>query len=173
MNMMTTIRPSEGEPLLAFTTQRVTSRVYAVAAAIGGLIDTAASRKNALLAGSVMPFANTVITGTNCSRPLWFAECNDMAQTSDLDVVLLRFDPDRGATFDILDHQSLFWRCNHLAWRRRDGDLWFIPQAGFDGFVRATAWGLEYEPEPPFVSASERHAGIIRAIENPSFTGRI
>lgn len=101
------------------------------------------------------------------------AEVQAIARETSLDVVLLRFDPFRGASFDILDHASLFWRCHHVAWRRRDGDLWLIPGVGCDGFVRAGAWSLEYAVEPPFVSNSERYAGIIRAIDNPSFGGRI
>jgi hypothetical protein len=174
MNMMTTIRPATGELPLARTTQRVRSRLHAAAAAIAAIVDCGASKLNPMLAGSiVMPFANIALTGTNCARPLWFAECETIAKSTGLDVVLLRFDALRGATFDILDHNSMFWRCGHVAWRRRDGDLWLIPEVGFDAFIRVSAWGLEHELEPPFVSNSERSAGIIRAIEHPSFEGRI
>ncbi len=174
MNMMTTYRPPVGEPSLARTTQRVRSRAFATAAAIGAAIDPAAGKDNVLLADSiVMPLANLALIGTNCARPLWFRDGETIASETGLDVMLLRFDPDRGATFDILDHQSLFWRCHYVAWRRRGGDLWLIPEVGFDCFIRAGAWGLDHEQEPPFASGSERYAGIIRAKDNPSSEGRI
>lgn len=174
MNMMTTIRPGTGELPLARTTQRVRSRLHAAAAAMGAIIDTSASKLNPLLASSiVMPVAQVALTGTNCPPPLWFAECENMAKSTGLDALLMRFDPFRGVTFDTLDHNSLFWRCHHVAWRRRGGDLWLIPEVGRECFIRLGAWGLEFEQEPPFTSEWERRAGIIRAIDNPSFQGSI
>ena len=117
--------------------------------------------------------ANLVVAGTNCPQPMWYPECTAMVDATGMELMLLRFHPDRGASFDILDHQSLFWCIHHLAWRRRGGDLWFIPQVGSGPYIRLTASGLRCEAIPPFHSLAERYAGIIRAIERPSFEGSL
>lgn len=173
MDTIVTSRPETGEPF-ARTPHRVRSRLFAAAVATGAIIDTDASKRSPLLTDAVvMPFANFALLGTGCARPLKFEEGEEIARVTGLDVLLMRFDPDRGVSFDVFDHRSTHWRCNHVAWRRRDGDLWLIPQASFGEFIRVGAWGLEYETEPPFASGEERYAGIIRAIEIPSFEGSL
>lgn len=173
MNMMLLERPVAGASLLPPSGNAVVSRMRTFATAIGGLVDTAAAVRDPMLAGCVvMPYAGLVLAGTACRRPLIFREGDAVARHSRLDLVLLRFDAERGVTFDIRLQQRFDWLCHHVAWRR-DGDLWLIPEAGADPFIRVTAWGLEIEVEPPFVSADERASGIVRARTTPSFMGRI
>ncbi len=174
MNMMTIDRPLTGEPLLPPTTQRVINRRDAALRAIGAMIDPEADRNNPRLAGcAVAPHAGFVMAATSLPRPMLFRECERIADGTAYDTLLLRFDPDRGVSFDILFRDSERWLCRYLAWRRRDSDLWLIPSAGDAPYIRTTAWEIEREPAPPFVSALEREAGIIRAIDNPSFEGGI
>jgi hypothetical protein len=168
------LSPLIGEPVLAPSTQRVASRHGAVVQAIGALIDNQAAERNGLLTGcAVAPDASLVIAATALNRPLRYPECNLIAQASRSDMILLRFDADRGASFDILLRDRKVWLCRHLAWRRRDGHLWLIPTAGDGPCVQATGWGLHCEPTPPYVSNAEREAGIIPALDTPSFEGRI
>jgi len=169
MNMMSFNHATTSEAV-PVTTHRVEARLDAIAAAIDPHARTMAIP---LPGGRLIPSANLILAGTNCARPMWYPECTAMVEATNFDLVLMRFDPDRGASFDILDHQSLFWCIHHMAWRRRGGDLWFIPQVGSGPYIRATAGGLRCEATPPFHSLAERHAGIIRAIDSASFEGRI
>jgi hypothetical protein len=173
MNMMTAIRPEVGEPLIPYVSRPVVDRLQALLVAIDALIDTSAGRRYPILAGcAVMPFARFVMTGTSCRRPLLLPELQLIAEHTGLDAGLLRFDADRGVTFDfVLEGEQR--HCGYVAWRRRGSDPWFIPTAGEGAFIRAGACGLECVDAPPFVSAAEREAGIIRAIESSSFAGRI
>jgi hypothetical protein len=174
MNMMTTIRPEVGEPLIPYVSRPVVDRLQALLVAIDALIDISAGRRYPILAGcAVMPFARFVMTGTSCRRPLLLPELQLIAERTGLDSALLRFDVARGVTFDLVLEEGARRLCGYVAWRRRGGDPWFIPTVGEGPFIRAGACGLECVDTPPFVSAAEREAGIIRAIENSSFEGRI
>lgn len=173
MTMMT-IPPFVGEPLLMPTTHRARSRLKAFLVATGAMIDTGAAQQNALLAECyVAPFAGFVATATCCGRPLLYPEAQLIAQSIGLDMILLRFDAERGTSFDVLFEGSERWLCCYLAWRRRDGDLWFIPSAGEGPFIRVCAWGLEQIDTPPYDNAPEREAGIMLAIDTPSFEGSL
>jgi hypothetical protein len=174
MNMMTSIRPDMGGPLMPHVSRPVVDRLQALLVAIGALIDTGAARKNPLLGGcAVAPFAGFVTTGTTCRRPLLFPEVQQIAEQTGFDALLLRFDVDRGTSFDLTLEEGERRLCRYVAWRRRGGDPWLIPTAGDGPFIQATAWGLECRDTPPFHSCTEREAGIIRAIHNPSFAGRL
>jgi hypothetical protein len=162
------------KPLLPWTPRQVVRRMQALQKAMGARLDLSAKLCHPLFTNTlVMPSANLVLAGTNCSRPMYLREGEILADVSQSDVLLLRFDPDWGATFDILLHDAQGWLCGFVAWRRRDGDLWLISEVGRERFIRTSAWGLEYKLDPPFTGEWERHAGIIRAIEHLSFEGRI
>lgn len=172
MTIMLMQRPIADACSLPPTSNAVAARMDAFAAAIGGLVDTAAPARDPVLSGCVvMPYASLVLAGTACRRPLLFREGDGVARHSRLDLVLLRFDAGRGATFDIRLQQQPGWLCHYVAWRR-DGDLWLVPEAGTGPFLRATPWGLEIEDEPPFPASEERACGIVRALTFPSFAGR-
>ncbi len=117
--------------------------------------------------------AELLIAGTSCKRPLISREMELLCEVTGYHGVLLRFDVDRGAKFDILPQESRIWLCDYLAWRRRDGDLWLIPSTIDGVFIRTSITGLDFEETPPFDSMSERHAGIIPAITTASFEGSL
>ena len=172
MNMMLFDRPATGECLMPPTSRRVLNRMGALAEAIGGGIDRDAGRHDPLLGGTiVLPEANLVIAGTNCRRPLLLPEALLIAQASMHDVVMLRFDVDRGASFDLFLREGRDVKCCHFAWRSRGSDLWFIPASGEGTCIRASRQGLILEKWPPFVVPEQREAGIIRAVHLPSFEG--
>jgi hypothetical protein len=165
-------RPVAGASLLPPTSCAVALRVHAFTGAIGGLIDTSAAARDPMLTGClVMPYAGLVVAGTACARPLLFREGEGLARYSRQELVLLRFDAERGVTFDIRMQQRPEWLCHYVAWRR-DGDLWLLPKVGTEPFLRATPWGLEIEGEPPFSVPDDRARGIVRALTFPSFGGR-
>lgn len=170
----TTERPFTGEPLLAPTTHRARMRAETFLTATGVMLDTRAPRDNGLLTECyVAPYANFVLSATCCDRPLLYPEGELIGDATGHDVTILRFHPLRGTSFDILPYGSERWLCRYLVWRRRDGDLWLIPSAGKAPYIRVCGWGLEQVDTPPFDSVDERNAGIILAIDNPSFEGRI
>jgi hypothetical protein len=174
MNMMVMNRPATGEPVLPHPSPRVVNRLEAFLIAFDPLIETHAGIRNRLLAGSaVMPFANMALAGTSCGRPLLFNEGEKIARETGFDVVLLRYDAERGVTFDIRLQERPDWLCRHVAWRRGEGDLRLIPEAGTGPFLRVTGGGIECEQAIPFLNADERQAGIIRAVTDASFAGRI
>lgn len=174
MTIMLKQRPIADACSLPPTNNAVAARMNAFAAAVDGLVDTAAAVRDPMFGGCVvMPYAGLVLAGTACRRPLLFREGEGLARYSRLDLVLLRYDADhRGVTFDIRLQQRPDWLCHYVAWRL-DGDLWLIPAVGAGSFVRVTAWGLDIEVEPPFASMKERASGTIRALTVPSFMGRI
>lgn len=166
--------PLSGGPVLPRSTHRVINRQEALVRAVGAIIDTQASEGNGLLTGcAVAPYAHLVMAATALSRPLLYPECNLIAHATGFDMILQRFDADRGSSFDILLRGEKEWLCRHLAWRRRDGHLWLIPTAGDGPYVQATGWGLRCEKTPPYTSQIEREMGIVLALETPSFEGRI
>jgi hypothetical protein len=173
MSYMSFERPLTGGPLLTPTTRRVTSRRDAVLSAIGASIYSEAARNNPFLTGcTVAPHARFVLAATSLDRPLLFPECDLVAQCTEFDVLLLRFDPDRGTNFDLLLQGNDRWLCRYLAWRKGYEDLWFIPTAGEGPFIRASGGGLERLCTAPFATAAERESGIILALDAPSFEGR-
>lgn len=174
MNMMTSIRAAADTPLIPYVSRPVVERLQGLLVAIDALIDTGTAKTNPSLSGcAVAPFARFVATGTSCRRPLLFPEVQQIAEQTGFDVLLLRYDAERGVSFDI--HLQVGGRqlCHYVAWRRRDGDPWLIPTVGDGPFIHATAWGLECRTTPPFLNVGERERGIIRAIDNPSFAGSL
>lgn len=174
MNTMISLAPRAEQETQWFTTQRVINRMEAAAAAINAVIGRDGNPLDPFLQQSiVIPIANIILAGTNCPPPFYLDRAETMGAATDTDVVLLRFDADKGTTFDILFRGAERWLNRFVAWRRRDGDLWFIPSVGSGLYVQASYKGLEPVTTPPFISEEERKAGIIHAIENPSFEGRI
>lgn len=174
MNMMISLEPRAEQQTTWFTTQRVINRMEAAAAAINAVIGGHESTLDPFLQQSiVMPIANIILAGTGCRHPFYLDRAETMGAAAGRDVVLLRFDADRGTTFDIRFHDADRWLCGFVGWRRRDGDLWLIPSLGSGLYIRASHKGLEPVTTPPFISEEERNEGIIRAIAAPSFEGRI
>ncbi|MXP42088.1 hypothetical protein GRI75_10595 [Altererythrobacter soli] len=170
----TTERPFTGEPLLGPTTHRARVRAETFLTATGVMLDTSAPRDNAMLTECyVAPYGGFVLAATCCDRPLLYPEGELIGDATGHDVTILRFHPLRGTSFDILPYGSERWLCRYLAWRRRSGNLWLIPSAVKAPYVRVCGWGLELVDTAPFDSEGERNAGIILAIDNPSFEGRI
>jgi hypothetical protein len=168
--LVTVPNPSALFPTMS---DRVERWVDGVAQAIAGVIDTFLSKGESLLANTtVMPFAGIIIAGTNCGRPMLRAECHRISERTGMDVVLLRLHPDRGVTFDVVLSQPKRDLLRYRAWRKDDGDLWLIPDAADGPYLRLTAWGIDVEASPPFQSAAERNACLIRANNPAAFAGR-
>ena len=172
MNLITLDRPLVGEPPLPRTTHRTRSRFGTFLLAAGlvqadaeGLDEDVATGFHADRAAGV------VVTATSCDRPLFFDECEALAQFMQLDLVLLRFDPLQGASFDVLLNGSPHWHCQYLAWRRDGSDIWLVPAQASGPFFRLKSEGLVPFEGAPFENGYERYAGIIRAIERPCFEG--
>jgi len=171
MNLMTE-RPFAGEPLVTPTTYRARLRAEAFLMAIDVMLDTNSPCENGLLSQCyVAPCAQFVMVATCCDRPLLYREGELIGDATGHDVILLRFDADRGTSFDILRCGSKQWLCRYLTWRRVDGDLWLIPPAGNAPYIRVCASGLEQVETAPFADADEQLNGVILAINNPSFEG--
>ena len=175
MNIITLQRPLEGEPLLPpanYRTFRTHSRFGAFLSATG--LARESDEMSARISDGFYADqeAGVVVTATSCDRPLFFAECEALAQFVQMDLVLLRFDPLLGASFDVLMAGSQGWLCDFLAWRRYGGDMWLVPARASGPYFCLNESGLEACEGAPFDNGSERYAGIIRAIEAPSFEGR-
>ena len=175
MNMITLQRPLEGEPVLPPTTYRTfrTLGRFGVFLSATGL----ARESNEMSARIREGFyadqeAGVVVTATSCDRPLFFAECEILAQFLQMDLVLMRFDPLLGASFDVLMAGSQDWLCDFLAWRRDGGDMWLVPARASGPYFCLNKSGLEACEGAPYENGSERYSGILRAIEAPSFEGR-
>ena len=65
--------------------------------------------------------------------------------------------------------RSPSWLCNFLAWRRDGGNMWLVPARASAPYFCLNESGLEAYEGAPYANGSERYAGIIRAIERPSF----
>ena len=160
------------QPLMSWTPRPVMRRMAAFQAAIGANVDLRASRRQPLFTNTlVMPSAKLVLAGTSCSRPMYFPECELLADVSEFDVALLRHDVDRGVSFDIRFKDTGQWSCCYLAWWHPYDGLWLIPTAGEETFIQAGELGLTRTTYAPFADARRRAEGIVRAIETPSFTG--
>ena len=175
MNMISLHRALEREPLLpsnTYRTFRTQSRFGAFLSATG-----LARESNEMSARTKEGFyadqeAGVVVTATSCDRPLFFPECEALAQFLQMDLVLLRFDPLLGASFDVLMAGNQGWLCDFLAWRRNGGDMWLVPARASGPYFCLNESGLEACEGAPYANGSERYTGIIRAIEAPSFEGR-
>ena len=172
MNAISLQRPLEGEPLLRPITHRTGTRFASLLMACG-LVTVETARFDQRIRGGFFENedAEVVVIGTSCERPLFYHECEVLAQFSRKDIVLLRFDPLEGVSFDVLLEGSQAWQCNYLAWRRDAGDFWLIPAHTEGPFFRLSEKGLETFQGAPYESGYQRYAGIIRAIETPSFEG--
>ena len=175
MNMITLQRPLEGEPLLPPATYRTfrTQRRFGAFVSASGL-SCAYDGMSARISDGFYADqeAGVVVTATSCDRPLFFPECEALTQFLQMDLVLMRFDPLLGASFDVLMAGSQSWLCDFLAWRRDGGDMWLVPARASGPYFCLNESGLEAYEGAPFANGSERYAGIIRAIEAPSFEGR-
>ncbi len=174
MNAISLHRPLEGEPLLRPITPRTGSRFASLLMSCG-LVTNEAARFDERIRGGCFESedAGVVVTATSCDRPLFYHECEVLSQFSQKDLVLLRFDPLEGVSFDVLLEGSQAWQCNYLAWRRHSDDLWLIPAHTEGPFFRLSGKGLETFHGAPYESGYQRYAGIIRAIETSSFEGRL
>lgn len=173
MNAISFQRPLEGEPLLLPLTHRTRSRFASLLHSCG-LVTVDAARVHAGIAGGCFedPRAGVAVTATTCQRPLMYPECELFAQFSRQDLILMRFDPLDGVSFDVLLEGSQSWLCHYLAWRRAGDALWLIPAHTEGPFFRLSEDGLELYQGAPFDNDHQRYAGIIRAIETHSFEGR-
>ena len=173
MSLITLDRPLVGDPLLPRTTHRTLSRFGNFLIASGLSVGRDEEVNESVVAGfHVDREAGLVVTTTSCDRPLFFAECETLAQFLQMDLVLMRFDPLLGASFDVLMAGSQNWLCDLLAWRREGGDIWLVPARASGPHFCLNESGLEACEGAPYANGSERYAGIIRAIANPSFEGR-
>ena len=172
MNMMLMRRPILDAEPLPTPSWPVMRRMEALAAAIDGPIDVAPDRRDPRFAGCLLLWqADLLIAGTSCRRPLVFAEAERLAQYGGRDLVLLRYDADRGTTFDLYLQSRADWLIRYQAWRR-DGDLWLVPDVGSSPFVRAGMLGLELEETAPFVDAEDCARGLNQGRGVPMLDGR-
>ena len=173
MNAISLQRPLEGEPLLRPITHRTGSRFASLLMSCG-LVTVETARFDERISGGFFENedAGVLVTATSCDRPLFYHECEVLAQFSRKDLVLLRFDPLEGTSFDVLIEGSQAWQCSYLAWRREGDDLWLIPANTEGPFFRLSEKGLETVQGAPYESGYQRYAGIIRAVETHSFAGR-
>lgn len=169
MLMRRPILDAEALPMPSWPVMR---RMGALAAAIDGPIDVGPGDRDPKLAGCLLLWqADLLIAGTACRRPLVFAEAERLAQYSGRDLALLRYDAERGTTFDLFLQSRADWLVRYQAWRR-DGDLWLIPDAGHGPFVRAGIFGPELEDAAPFAGAEDRARGLNHSRGLPMFNGR-
>lgn len=173
MNAISLHRPLEGEPLLRPITHRTGGRFASLLISCGlATVETARIDERIRSGFFENEEAGVVVTATSCDRPLFYHECEVLAHFSHKDLVLLRFDPLEGASFDVLLEGSQTWQCNYFAWRREGDRLWLIPAHTEGPFFRLSETGLETYQSAPYENGHQRYAGIIRAIETPSFDGR-
>lgn len=161
MNMITMQRPFEGEPVLPPATHRTFRTInrfgaFLIATGLARVSsEMDACTKNGYYADRE---ASVVVTATSCDRPLFFPECEALAQFLQMDLVLMAGSPS--------------WLCDFLAWRREGGDMWLVPARSSGPYFCLSESGLEACEGAPYANDSERYAGILRAIEAPSFEGR-
>ncbi|MDG5747589.1 hypothetical protein P8Q88_05290 [Qipengyuania sp. XHP0207] len=173
MNAISLHRPLEGEPLLRPITHRTGGRFASLLISCClATVETARIDERIRSGFFENEEAGVVVTATSCDRPLFYHECEVLAHFSHKDLALLRFDPLEGASFDVLLEGSQTWQCNYFAWRREGDRLWLIPAHTEGPFFRLSETGLETYQSAPYENGHQRYAGIIRAIETPSFDGR-
>lgn len=172
MSMMTLNRPLAGEPLLPPTAQRTRSRLGSLIRASGLAGDDPSGLEERISGGYFIdPSSGIALLSTSCNRPLYYPEGEAFAQITQMDLVLLRFDPLDGVSFDLLQDGSRIWLCNYLAWRRSGEALWLVPSHSAGAFFCLSSRGLEAYDTAPYANGYQRFAGIIRGIETPSFEG--
>ena len=173
MDMITLNRPLEGEPLRPWITHRTRSRFFSLVTSCGLASVEAARFAESIARGFFADDeAGLVLTATSCDRPLFYPECELLTQFLNQDLVLMRFDPLEGVSFDVLLEGSQNWLCNYLAWRRDSGALWLVPAHTSGPFFRLSKEGLDAFQGAPYENGNQRYAGVIRAVETPSFEGR-
>ncbi|MBX7512999.1 hypothetical protein K3179_00410 [Qipengyuania sp. GH38] len=175
MKMTTLQRPLEGEHLLppiTYRTFRTESRFGAFLGATGLWRESEDMSAHTARGFHADRHASVVVTATSCDRPLFFPECEALAQFLQMDLVLMRFDPLLGASFDVLMAGGQSWLCDFLAWRRDGRDMWLVPTRASGPYFCLSESGLEVCEGAPYANGSERYSGIIRAIEAPSFEVR-
>lgn len=147
------------------STYRVANRLKAFADAISPGQSTAGG---GLLSNTlVLPDAGIVFAGTNCRAPLYDCESEEIAELTGFDVILMRFDPDTGAHFDIFFTQPDRVLRNYLAWRTVDGGQWLVPQSSESSWLFVTQYGIEVRSAPSWVSPEESAKGIKRMTASP------
>lgn len=173
MNVMTPNRPPEGEPLLPPTTHRTRSRLGSLIRASGLAGDDSSGLDERISGGYFVDLSAAIaLLATSCNRPLFYPEGEAFAQITQTDLVLLRFDPLDGVSFDLLQDGSRVWLCNYLAWRRSGEALWLVPSHSAGAFFRLSSAGLEAYDTAPYANGYQRFAGVIRGFQTPSFEGR-
>ena len=176
MNKIALQRPFEGEPVLPPATYRTFRTINRFGAFLSA---TNLSRESGEMDACTKQGyhadreASVVVTATSCDRPLFFPECEALAQFLQMDLVLMRFNPLLGASFDVLMAGGQSWLCDFLAWRRDGGNMWLVPAQASGPYFFLNESGLKACEGAPYANGSERYAGILRAIEAPSFEGRI
>ena len=173
MNDISLHRPLEGEPLLRPITHRTGSRFASLLISCG-LVTVETALFDERISGGFFESADAgvVVIATSCDRPLFYHECEVLAHFSHKDLALMRFDPLEGGSFDVLLEGGQVWQCNYFAWRREGDDLWLSPAHTEGPFFRLSGNGLQTFQGAPYESGYQRHAGIMRAVETPSFAGR-
>lgn len=172
MEMTMIDHPLAAGPILAPTTHAAKNRAREFILASSAIIDPLAARRDPIVTECfVAPAAEFVLAATCCYRPMLLPECATIARATGFDMILLRYDADRGASFDVLFRQTDRWLCRYLAWRRRGGDLWLIPSAGDNPYIRIRNSGISRVLFAPFACPEERSGGTILATGNPSFEG--
>ena len=173
MNLTTIERPLEGEPLLPPATHRLRSR-FCNFLISSGLCAPGADALNEALANGFLAHheRGVVVTATSCDRPLFYPECEMLAQFLPLDLILLRFDALAGATFDVLLAGSRNWLSEFVAWRRGSEDIWLVPARASGPFIQLGGAGLTGFESAPYANGYERFSGIIKTIDHPSFERR-
>ena len=147
-------------------------RMEALAAVIDGPIDVAPERRDPLFAGCLLMWqADLLLVGTSCRRPLVFAEAERLAEYSGRDLVMLRYDAERGTTVDLYLQSRADWLVRYQTWRQ-GGDMWLIPDASDGPFIRADMCGLKLEEAAPFADAEDRARGLNHGRGLPMFNGK-
>lgn len=163
------IQASSTHALFTPSTQRVANRLKSFVGAIGA--DRHMAGGGILLNTIVLPGAGIALAGTNCRRPLYQRECQEVAEMTGLDVSLLRFDADKGACFDVFMTQPDRTLCNYVAWRTVIGGQWLIPQASDDAWLFVTPSGIEVRSAPGWVGKEDLSNGLKRMIASPLLKG--
>lgn len=151
------------------STHRVSSRLKSFADAISPGRSTAGG---GLLSNTlVLSDAGIVLAGTNCRAPLYDCECDEIAELTGLDVILLRFDADEGAHFDVFMRHPYRTFCNYVAWRAVASGQWLVPQGSDAAWLFVTPSGIEVRSAPGWVSAENLSNGLRRMIASPLLGG--
>ena len=119
MNVTTIDRPLAGEPLLPPATHRLRGRLSNFLISTGLCAPGADALEGVLANGFLANHERGVVmTATSCDRPLFYREAETLARLLPLDLILMRFDPLTGATFDVLLAGSRNWLSELVVWRR-------------------------------------------------------